>query len=294
MAKHAHNSVAEPGFVRVVTKDNFYQSSAFIPMSFALVTTVYESGETGIGPHALCFPFGITKPHSMLLISRGTSGTAVNIRRTGKCALNYIEFDRDLLQGVSNLGLPGRALADKQRDNPFTMIDSPSAEQAADPDFPLIIADAFQVFECSWNRGADLQPLLGADEGDPGDHFVLTVDNNLIKEEFVDGIEDGTKFPRMPIFYGFRANGQFWFAEHEAPFPMELPKVEGNEVQTVFYLANRLDETVRFTNEACAKLTGIPRPFLKDALKGIIASAQDKGATEVDEALLAEINAERK
>ena len=108
--------------------------SVFIAVG--LVTTVYENGETGIGPHALLSPFGITKPHSMLLISRATSGTAGNIRRTGKCALNYIEFDREILQGVSNLGYPGRAPEDKQHDNPFTMVDPPSADKVPNASLP--------------------------------------------------------------------------------------------------------------------------------------------------------------
>ena len=70
------------GFVRIGATDNFYQTSAFIPVSFALVTTVHETGETVIGPHALCFPFSVAQPYAMLLISRGNSLTAANIRRT--------------------------------------------------------------------------------------------------------------------------------------------------------------------------------------------------------------------
>ena len=293
MADRVTSETLRAGFTRVGAKDNFYQTSSFIPMSFGLVTTVYENGETGIGPHALLYPFGIVKPHSMLLISRGTSGTASNIRRTGKCALNYIEFDRDVLQGVSNLGYPGRALEDKQHDNPFTMVDSPSADKADDPDFPEIIGEAFQVFECTWDDSVNLDQLLGVEEAEQGDHFVLRIDNILIRDDLVDAIEDGDKFPNMPIFYGFRANGEFWFAEHNEPFAVPLPQVKGTDRQGVFYLANRLDENVRFTDEACEALTGIPRPFLKEVLKGIIDVAIEKGATEVDEALLEEINKER-
>jgi hypothetical protein len=173
------------------------------------------------------------------------------------------------------------------------MIESQSPDKAGDPEFPLIIGEAFQVFECTWNRDIDLQAQLGTDVEDPGDHFVLLVNNILIRDDLVDGIEEGSKFPSMPIFYGFRANGEFWFAEHKPPFSVPLPKVEGTEVQMVFYLANRLDEHLRFTREACEALTGIPRPFLKDALKGIIAIAREKGATEVDKELLDVITAER-
>lgn len=280
-------------FVRVGAKDNFYQSSAFIPMSFALVTTVHENGETGIGPHALVSPFGITEPHSMLLISRSNSGTAANIRRTRKCALNYIEFDRNKLQGVASQGYPGMALVDKQKANPFTMIRSPSPAKSDDPEFPLIVEEACQVFECTWNHACDIDGQLGSTKDVYGAHFVLLIDNILIKERYHEGIEDGESIPRMPIFYGFRAQGDFWFAEHGEPFSISPPRVEGQEAQAVFYLANRLDEEIRFTQGACGMLTRVPRPFLKKVLKGIIAAAEDHGVTEIDPAFLERVDRER-
>jgi hypothetical protein len=97
----------------------------------------------------------------------------------------------------------------------------------------------------------------------------------------------------MPIFCGYRANRGFWFAEHVAPFTIPLPVIEGMEYQTVMYNANRIDANVRFTEEACRKLTGIPKPFMKDALKGIVDRALQEGVSEIDEAYLAKINAER-
>ena len=280
-------------FLPINAVDNFYQASAFIPMSFALVTTVHENGETGIGPHALLYPFSITKPHSMMLISRNNSGTATNIRRNRKCALNYILFDRDCLKGIAELGYPGMPLADKIRANPYTLIDSPSPEKAADSDCPQIIGEAFQVFECTWDDSFDLHSKVDA-FGQPYDgHFNLLIDHILVKEKYAPGIEKGKIFPNMPIFCGYRANRGFWFAKHQQPFSVPLPKVEGMEYQTVLYIANRIDANVRFTEEACKKLTGIPQPFMRDALKGIVARAIEEGITEVDEAFLAKVNAER-
>ncbi len=283
----------EGPFVPINVVDNFYQTSAFIPMSFALVTTVHENGETGIGPHALLYPFGITKPYSMMLISRHTSGTANNIRRNHKCALNYIPFDRDRLQGIANLGYPGMALEEKIKANPYTLIESPSPEKAADPDYPQIISEAFQVIECTWDDSFDLHSKAD-DFGQPyTSHFNLLIDHVLVKEKYAPGIEKGEIFPNMPIFCGFRANRGFWFAEHQQPFSVPLPQVEGMEHQTVFYLANRIDANVRFTKEACKKLTGIPQPFMQDALKGIVARAIEADITEVDEVFLEKVNAER-
>ena len=293
MSKTAKKTQNDGRFVNIAAVDNFYQASSFIPMSFALVTTVHGTGETGIGPHALVFPFGITKPYSMMLISRQTSGTAVNIRRTGKCALNYMLFDRDCLHGITNLGYPGMPLEEKIKANPYTLVDSPSPEKAADPEFPKILSEAFQVFECTWNDCFDLHGKTDAFGQHYDSHFNLMIDHILVKEKYAPGIEKGDIFPNMPIFCGYRANRGFWFAKHQVPFTIPLPKIEGMESQTVFYLANRIDSNVRFTKEACNKLTGIPKPFMKDALKGIVERAFEDGVTDIDEAYLAKINAER-
>ncbi len=281
-------------FQRVGIVDNFYQASSFIPMSFALVTTVHENGETSIGPHALLSPFSITKPHSMMLISRNNSGTATNIRRHGKCALNYVPFDRDCLQGIANMGFPGMSLEDKARANPYTMIDSPSPEKAADPEFPQIIKEAYQVFECTWDDSFGIHDKTDGHGNVYDGHFNLIIDDLLMKEEFVPGIEKGEIFPNMPIFCGYRANRGFWFSEHNAPFDVPLPKVEGMEYQGVAYMGNRIDENVRFTEEACKKLTGIPLPFMQDALKEIVALAIADGVTEIDDDYLDKVNAERR
>ena len=64
--------------------------------------------------------------------------------------------------------------------------------------------------------------------------------------------------------------------------------------ETTQEMANRLDENVKFTKEACQKLIGIPRPFLKTALKGIIAEAKRQGVEQVDDVTLDDINAARK
>jgi hypothetical protein len=44
---------------------------------------------------------------------------------------------------------------------------------------------------------------------------------------------------------------------------------------------------------ACKQLTGIPQPFMQDALKEIVARAIKDGVAEIDEPYVAKINAER-
>lgn len=277
-------------FVRVGARDNFYQSCAFIPMSFALVTTVNENGETGIGPHALCFPFNVTPPYSMFLISRGSSGTATNIRRTGRCALNYIEFDRGRLSAIAALGYPGQDMAAKRKANPFTLVPSPTATEAG---APLIVSEAFQVIECTWDRSVDLGGTHGADPGSGASRFVLGVDNILLRQRYLEGSKDGSVFPSMPVFLGFRATGDFWFAEHHAPFAVAPPKIPNTELQAVKYLAARLDETVRFSDDACAALAQVPRPFLADAMMKAVAAARERGVGLVDAAFLRQLGSWR-
>ena len=64
--------------------------------------------------------------------------------------------------------------------------------------------------------------------------------------------------------------------------------------QSILADANALDPDVTFTAGAAAELTGVPRPFLKKALKGIVRRAKDAGVTEVDAAFVQRANAERK
>ncbi len=286
-------AAASPDFVRIGARDNFYQSCAFVPMSFALVTTVNEDGTTGIGPHALCFPFNITEPYAMMLISRGTSATAANIRRTGRCALNYLEFDREALAAVARQGYPGQSAEAKRKASPFTMQYSPIEDNRGNPDVPRIIGEAFQVIECTWDDSIDLSMAVDGARDYSAGKFVLRIENIFLKSRFREGVEEGRNFPSMPIFMGFRARGEFWFAEHLPPFAVQPPKVPGMEVQSVIYLANRLDETVRFTDEACSSLTGVPRPFLQAALEQVIAAAKEKGASLVDAAFLEAFNRDR-
>ncbi len=296
MAKES-NAVASQarleGFVSIPPVDNFYQTCAFIPMSFALVTTVHENGETGIGPHALVYPFSVTKPHSMLLISRANSGTAVNIRRTGKCALNYVPYDRKRLDGIANMGYPGMPLVDKQRANPYTLVDSPTADLARDPEFPQLVAESIQIMECTWEDRFGLQSQRDGSDNPYDSHFTLNVDRILMDPALEPGIEKGSVFPQMPVFYGYRANRGFWFAEHAKPFSVALPRVKGLEYQTIFYEANRIDSRVSFTKAACKQLTAIPEPFMKDACKQLVDGALAAGVSEIDEAYLQQVNEQR-
>jgi hypothetical protein len=69
-------------FVTSPMRDNWYQSSSFYGSSFALITSVNEEGLTSIGPYQLSFPFEVIKRRSWMVISRPSSNTVANVRRT--------------------------------------------------------------------------------------------------------------------------------------------------------------------------------------------------------------------
>ena len=281
----------DEAFVSSPMRDNWYQSSSYWPSSFALVTTVDEDGNTNIGPYQLSFPFEIITGRSFLVISRQNSNTDQNIKRTGKAAMNFVEFDRKTLSKIVSMGYPGQLTDEKMKDNPYTLIPSPT--QGREPDgkvMPHILKEAFQVYEVTWD---DQQPIR--DDGNTPEYFVLRIENILLKEQWADNLANGTKkMPRMPITFGFRDGGKFWFAELKKPFWIPTPTDKGPKEEAILYEANRIDPEIQFTRDACKQLTGIPRPFVKTALKGIVKQAKEQGVTLVDEEFVTKINAERK
>ena len=87
-------STRNEAFVDSPMRDNWYQSSSYYVSSFALITTLDETGATNIGPYQLTTPFEVINDRSFMVISRPTSNTVANVRRTKKCALHFVEFNR--------------------------------------------------------------------------------------------------------------------------------------------------------------------------------------------------------
>ena len=286
-----HPNTINEKFVESPMRDNWYQASSFYPSPFALITTVDEEGKTNIGPYQLTFPFEVIKGRSFMLCSRQNSNTDRHLKRTKVCALNFVEFDKAKLKKIVGLGYPGQTTEEKMVDSPYTLIDSPTPGREADGDrFPKIIKEAFQVYECV----VDVEQPIRADGNTP-EYFVLKIEKILMKETWQKNISDGIKhLPKMPIAYGFRDGSKFWFAELKKPFWFPTPTDKGAKEESILYEANRLDaENVQFTREACKQLTGVPRPFIKTVLKGIIKRANEDGVALVDIDYVKKINAER-
>ncbi len=275
-------------FVSSPMRDNWYQSSSFYGSSFALITSVNEDGITSIGPYQLSFPFEVINERSWMVVSRPGSNTATNVKRTHKCALNFIEYDKDKIQTILEFGFPGQTPAEKDAYNTFDLIDSPTEGRASNTIYPKIMKDAFQVFECTLDvKRIEENPIL---RDSSSAHLLLNIDNILVKEEWVPYIDGtGDKMPSVPMTYGFRGASTFWFGDVNPAYKLPIPD-KGAKDDVVYYEANRLDDEVKFTREACKELTGIPPTFLRQALMGILGVAKEQGLTKIDRDFVVELN----
>lgn len=288
--------------------DNFYQTSAYFPMPTVLVGTVSENGKTNLGSYSLCFPYYIAgkEYYAMVLECRNSSNTAQNILRGSRVSLNFICDDRKYFREAVRLGFPGETTDEKMKDCLF-----PLGKGLAEGDRPEIITDAYQVFECTWDSSLEDAFLdkPGLLEGyEPpyrnfngitskfGAHFVLKIDKILMQERYRSAIIDGVKakdFPPVPVDYGYRDSTNFWYSRFKKPVPEKIQAKEG-DFKSVQYAASRIDPNVKFTDDACAKLTKIPRVFLKAALTQMVNIAKEEGIMVIDEAALAVINDKRR
>ncbi|MCP4762834.1 MAG: hypothetical protein GY870_13730 [archaeon] len=282
-------------FEEIRMVDNFYQTSSFFPMPVIAITTFSENGMINIGPYSLCFPFYVVGKdyYSMMLNCRNNSNTARNLLRTKKCALNFIEDDKKILKNCVQLGFPGDKTEDKMKESNFTLVPSSTSGN------PDIIEEAFQVFECTWQCNLDgAENDSVQDEYKPpfhdfngitsrgGAHFVLKIDKILLKPKHRSSIVDGVKssgFPKIPIDYGYRDNINFWFSRYNKVYSEPIPKNKGVGLDVVKYAAERMDPDVKFTDEACGKLTKVPRIFLKMAVKGCVDWAKENDVTVITE-----------
>ena len=277
-------------------------------MPTVLVGTVSENGQTNLGAYSLCFPYYIAgkERYAMLLECRNSSNTAQNILRGSKVSLNFITDDRKYFREAVRLGFPGDTTEEKMKDCIFTL-----EKGLADGERPLVVKEAYQVFECTWDDklGDAYKDKAGCLEGyEPpyrnfngitskfGAHFILKIDKILMKEKYYNSIVNGVKaknFPPVPVDYGYRDSTNFWCSSFKKPFPEKIRVKEG-DVNSVKYAAKRIDPEVTFTDEACAKLTKIPRIFLKAALTQMVEIAKEENVSVIDEAALQIINDKRR
>lgn len=299
------------GFKNLRMVDNFYQTSSFFPMPTTEIGTLDENGKTNLGSYSLCFPYYIAGRdyYAMVLCCRNSSNTAKNILRTGKCTLNFITDEKKYFKEAVRLGYPGETTEEKMSKCIFTLVEGKRARENPQEKYPQIVKEAFQVFECTWMRELDhaqddtvqeqyLPPYhdFNGITSEHGAHFILRIDNILMKEKYHDSIINGVKpgnFPRVPVDYGYRDSKNFWYTRFKKPIGMPIPEDKGISLDTVKYAASRIDDTVKFTDEACLKLVKVPRVFLNTVLKGCVAWAKENNVTLITDKDMDIINDKR-
>lgn len=299
------------GFKDLRMVDNFYQTSSYFPMPTIEIGTLDENGNTNLGSYSLCFPYYIAGKdyYAMLLCCRNSSNTAKNLLRNGKCSLNFIPDSKKYFKEAVRLGFPGETTEEKMKDCIFTLIDGKRARQNPDEKYPKIVKEAFQVFECTWVSELDnaqddkvqeeyLPPYhnFNGITSEFGAHFILKIDNILMKDKYRTAIIDGMKasmFPNVPVDYGYRDSKYFWYSRFKKPIKEPIPSNKGISLDSVKYAASRIDDKVKFTDEACQRLVKVPRVFLNTVLKGCVAWAKENNVELITEKEIDIINDKR-
>jgi flavin reductase (DIM6/NTAB) family NADH-FMN oxidoreductase RutF len=292
--------------------DNFYQTSLFFPMPTVVISTLCEDGTTNLGPYSLVQPYYVAGKdyYAMLLSCRNSSNTAQNILRSGKCAINFVDDNPKTFKEAVKLSWPGDKPHEKMPKCNFKLEKSMIEEENPEDVRPQVMTDAIQVIECTWVRELD-----GADKDMPGElngyegpyhdfngitskfgaHFILRIDKILMKKKYSDAIINGVRakdFPALPVDYGYRDSKNFWF-HRKTKMRAELLQMRKASLESVRYAADRVDDKVKFTDEALMTILGVPRVFLPLVLKGCVSWARENNVTLVTEEHMKIINDKR-
>ncbi len=292
--------------------DNFYQTSSFFPMPTILISTIDDEGNTSIGAYSLCFPYYVAGKdyYAMLLECRNSSNTAQHILKRPRVALNFLPVNKKYFKETVRLGFPGDTSKEKMAKLSLQLVDGLADSDKKEPR-PKVLEEAFQVFECTWVSELDkgFECLAGQLEGyEPpykdfngitskfGAHFILKIDKIIMKEKYHQAIVDGvnsSNFPKIPVDYGYRDNTHFWHSPSKKYFKEPVPAPKEIDISTVRFAADRTDPNIHFTDDACKRLSRVPRIFLKAALDSCAKWAKEHDVTEIDIAELDIINDKR-
>ena len=102
-----------------------------------------------------------------------------------------------------------------------------------------------------------------------------------MKKKYSDAIIRGVTakdFPALPVDYGYRDSKNFWF-HRKTRMRAELLQMRQASLESVRYAADRIDDVVKFTDEALMTVLAVPRVFLPLVLKGCVAWAKENNVT---------------
>ncbi len=246
-----------------------------------------------------------------MLCCRNSSNTAQNILKSKRCTLNFIPDKKAYFKEAVRLGFPGQTSEEKMKDCIFTLEEGICKQEQPEKQFPKVIAESFQCFECTWMDyldGADCDKA-GILDGYPepyhdfngitsryGAHFILKIEKILMKEPFYNAIINGVSaksFPRIPVDYGYRDSENFWYIPFKKPVAMPIQAKDAS-LESIIYAAKRIDPEITFSEEACSTMVKIPRVFLNAVLRGCVAWAKENGVTHITKEHMDLINDKRR
>ena len=294
--------------IRIV--DNFYQSSSFFPMPLTLIGTLDENGNTSFGAYSLVFPYYIAGKdyYAMVLEVRNSSNTCKGLLRNGKCTINFLPYSKKIFKEHVRLGFPGDTPEEKMKDFKFNLEEGLSAKENPDEIYPKVISEALQVFECTWVKELDNaeNDKIEEEYNGPyhdfngitskyGAHFILKIDHILLQEKYHKSIIDGVtkkNFCPLPTNWGYRDSKNFWCSGYKKADFEGIPDKEV-DITSVKYAAERIDDVVKFSDDALKMLVKVPRPFLKLVLNGCVTWAKENNCVLITEKEMTIINEQR-
>ena len=104
-----------------------------------------------------------------------------------------------------------------------------------------------------------------------------------MKKKYSDAIINGVKakdFPPLPVDYGYRDSKNFWF-HRKTRMRAELLQMRQASLESVRYAADRVDDKIKFTDDALMTILGVPRVFLTTVLKGCVEWAKENNVDVV-------------
>ena len=298
-------------FKKVPILDNFYQSSSYFPMPLTLIGTLDEGGNTSFGAYSLIFPYYIAGKdfYGMILEVRNSSNTCKHLLRTGKCTINFLPYTKKYFKEHVRLGFPGDTAEEKMKDFKFHLENSQSQIDNPSENYPKVISEALQVFECTWVKELDnaQDDKVEEEYNGPyhnfngitskyGAHFILKIDNILLKEKYANTIREGVNkktFCPLPTNWGYRDSKNFWCSKYRRSSFEEIADRE-IDLTSVKYAVERADDEVKFADDALKMLVKIPRPFLKLVIAGCVKWAKENNCTLITQKEMEIINENRK
>lgn len=220
----------------------------------------------------------------------------------------FLGFSKKNFAEHVRLGFPGDTPEEKMKDFKFNVEDGMAKELDPNGNYPKIIKEANQVFECTWVKELDnaQDDKVQEEYNEPyhnfngitskfGAHFILKIDHILLKEKYYNAIVNGVtknNFCPLPTNWGYRDSKYFWCSDYKKPIPVGIPDKEV-DLTSVKYAANRLNTDVKFTDEALKMLVKVPRPFLKLVLQGCVDWANKNNCKLITEKEMKIINDKR-